>query len=173
VADAWTAVPDAYQAAWAQLRAAEAALRAEGMRAGVDDILRSAHVTAIGLGASTLGREIEALARRARIDLEAAPAATGVAPEADAAPAGVAGGPGRRGKGVERPHGLSERELEVLALVAAGRTNGQIAEELFITRKTAAVHVTHILDKLGVSNRVEAAMIAARLGLATTAAGED
>ena len=62
--------------------------------------------------------------------------------------------------------GLSVRELEVLALVAAGRTNGQIAKELFISPKTASVHVTHILDKLGVSSRIEAAMIAARAGLA-------
>jgi DNA-binding CsgD family transcriptional regulator len=61
---------------------------------------------------------------------------------------------------------LSAREIEVLRLVAAGRSNGEIAERLFITRKTAGVHVTHILDKLGVSNRVEAAMAAARLGLA-------
>jgi DNA-binding NarL/FixJ family response regulator len=53
----------------------------------------------------------------------------------------------------------------VLRLVAAGRSNGEIGEELFITRKTAGVHVTHILDKLGVANRVEAAMVAARLGL--------
>jgi DNA-binding NarL/FixJ family response regulator len=62
-------------------------------------------------------------------------------------------------------HTLSAREIEVLRLVAAGRSNGEIGEELFISRKTAGVHVTHILDKLGVSNRVEAAMAAARLGL--------
>jgi DNA-binding NarL/FixJ family response regulator len=61
--------------------------------------------------------------------------------------------------------GLSSRELEVLALVAAGLSNGEIAARLFITRKTAAVHVTHILDKLGVSNRVEAAVVAERAGL--------
>ena len=60
---------------------------------------------------------------------------------------------------------MSAREIEVLRLVAAGRSNGEIAERLFITRKTAGVHVTHILNKLGVSNRVEAAMAAARLGL--------
>jgi len=48
--------------------------------------------------------------------------------------------------------------------VSAGRTNGQIAAELFISPKTASVHVTHILGKLGVGNRVEAAMVAARLG---------
>jgi DNA-binding NarL/FixJ family response regulator len=62
--------------------------------------------------------------------------------------------------------GLSLREVEVLKLVAAGMSNGDIAERLFISRKTAAVHVTHILDKLGVSNRVEAAMVAERAGLA-------
>jgi DNA-binding NarL/FixJ family response regulator len=61
--------------------------------------------------------------------------------------------------------GLSARELEVLTLIADGRSNGEIADELFITRKTASAHVTHILDKLGVSNRVEAAMVAARMGL--------
>ena len=60
--------------------------------------------------------------------------------------------------------GLSAREWEVLELVAAGRSNAEIGEALYITRKTASVHVTHILDKLGVNNRVEAAMIAARVG---------
>jgi DNA-binding NarL/FixJ family response regulator len=49
--------------------------------------------------------------------------------------------------------------------VAAGRSNGEIAEVLFISPKTASVHVTHILDKLGVSSRIEAAMIAARAGI--------
>jgi DNA-binding CsgD family transcriptional regulator len=59
--------------------------------------------------------------------------------------------------------GLSAREWEVLELVAAGRSNAEIAEVLFISPKTASVHVTHILDKLGVSNRVEAATIAVRV----------
>jgi DNA-binding NarL/FixJ family response regulator len=52
----------------------------------------------------------------------------------------------------------------VLELVAAGRSNGEIAEELFISPKTASVHVTHILNKLGVNSRVEAATIAVRIG---------
>ena len=52
-------------------------------------------------------------------------------------------------------------------------SNGEIADRLFITRKTAAVHVTHILDKLGVSNRVGAAMIGARVGLGATPTDED
>jgi DNA-binding NarL/FixJ family response regulator len=54
----------------------------------------------------------------------------------------------------------------VLALVAAGRTNRQVAEALFITEKTASLHVSHILAKLGVASRVEAAAVAHRLGLA-------
>jgi DNA-binding NarL/FixJ family response regulator len=53
----------------------------------------------------------------------------------------------------------------VLTLVAAGRTNRQIGEQLYITEKTASVHVSRILAKLGVASRGEAAAIAHRLGL--------
>jgi DNA-binding NarL/FixJ family response regulator len=62
--------------------------------------------------------------------------------------------------------GLTSREVEVLKLVADGRSNGQIAEQLFISRKTASVHVSNILGKLGVTTRVEAAALAHRRGLA-------
>ncbi|HKP98863.1 MAG TPA: LuxR C-terminal-related transcriptional regulator, partial [Actinomycetes bacterium] len=65
-----------------------------------------------------------------------------------------------------RSLGLTRREEEVLALVAAGRTNRQVAEALFISEKTASIHVSHILAKLGVGGRVEAAAVAHRLGLA-------
>jgi class 3 adenylate cyclase len=61
--------------------------------------------------------------------------------------------------------GLTPRELEILAIVARGRTNHQIAEELFITDKTVGVHMTNILAKLGVTNRIDAAAIADRLGI--------
>ena len=61
--------------------------------------------------------------------------------------------------------GLTPREAEVLALVAAGRSNRRIAEALFISPKTASVHVSNILAKLGVATRVEAAAVAHRLGL--------
>jgi DNA-binding NarL/FixJ family response regulator len=54
----------------------------------------------------------------------------------------------------------------VLALVADGRTNRQIAEQLFISTKTASVHVSNILSKLGVTNRSEAGAVAHRLGIA-------
>jgi DNA-binding CsgD family transcriptional regulator len=61
--------------------------------------------------------------------------------------------------------GLTRRETEMLALVAEGRTNRQIGQALFITPKTASVHVSRILAKLGVAGRGEAAAVAHRLGL--------
>jgi DNA-binding CsgD family transcriptional regulator len=61
--------------------------------------------------------------------------------------------------------GLTTREAEVLALVAAGHSNGEIAQELFISRKTASVHVSNILAKLGVSTRVHSAAFAHQRGL--------
>jgi DNA-binding NarL/FixJ family response regulator len=64
--------------------------------------------------------------------------------------------------------GLSKRELEVLALIAEGRTNREIGERLFISQKTVAVHTGNILSKLGASGRVEAAMVAIRLELVST-----
>jgi len=147
-AAAWAAVPDAYREAEASFRWAEAELRRQGVGADVRGRLEAAHGTAIRLGARPLAAAIERLARRARVRLP------GVTVEA-AEPATLPGGP---------IAGLSSRELEVLGLVVAGLSNGEIGERLFISRKTAAVHVTHILDKLGVSNRVEAAMLAERAG---------
>ena len=73
--------------------------------------------------------------------------------------------PTSAGEAALRARGLSAREIEVLTLVAAGYSNGEIAERLFISIKTASVHVSHILDKLGVSTRTEAATIGVRLGL--------
>ena len=64
--------------------------------------------------------------------------------------------PGDPGTGAGE-FGLTERELEVLRLVAAGRSNREIAAELFISPKTASVHVSNILGKLGVASRGEAA----------------
>jgi WD40 repeat protein/DNA-binding CsgD family transcriptional regulator len=60
---------------------------------------------------------------------------------------------------------LSPREREVVALLAAGRSDGEIADQLFISKKTASVHVANIKGKLGASSRVEIALFAARLGL--------
>jgi ATP/maltotriose-dependent transcriptional regulator MalT len=159
LATAWDGVRDPYEAAYARFRASEARLRVEGVKADVGGSLRAAHDAAVALAAAPLRTEIEGLAGRARVDL------VGRAPTAAqeiAEPEPTTGPPLRPARDTL---GLSTRELEVLALVAAGRSNGEIAEELFITRKTASAHVTHILDKLGVGNRVEAAMVAARMGL--------
>ena len=80
------------------------------------------------------------------------------------------GRPGRRGSvaapGLLEP--LSARELEVLALVAAGHANREIAEQLYITVDTVKRHVSHIFDKLGAASRTQAAARARELGLLDT-----
>jgi ATP/maltotriose-dependent transcriptional regulator MalT len=98
--------------------------------------------------------------------------AIALADELRAAPIAVEGRAlARRARLLDEPaetedgFGLTSRELEVLRLVADGRSNGQIAEELYISRKTASVHVSNILGKLGVTSRVEAAALAHRRGL--------
>ena len=105
----------------------------------------------VRLDAQPLRAEIMALATRARLSVDA-----DVEPD-DA---------GRRRPDEASRLGLTAREREVLALVALGRTNRQIAEELFISENTAGVHVSNILGKLAVTGRGEAAAIAYRLGLA-------
>jgi DNA-binding CsgD family transcriptional regulator len=135
--------------AYARYREAEAVLASRGDRTRAVDALTTAHATARELGAEPLGREIEGLARRARIELTHKPLpATGLA---SAEPA-------------RAPHGLTPRELEVLRLLAAGYTNPQIGEALYISRRTASHHVSSVLTKLGVRTRVEAAGVAHRLG---------
>ena len=64
-----------------------------------------------------------------------------------------------------RARGLTAREIEVLRLIGEGRSNREIGEVLFISAKTASVHVTHILQKLNVATRVQAAIAADRLAL--------
>jgi DNA-binding NarL/FixJ family response regulator len=103
-----------------------------------------------GEAGAPLRREIELLAGRGRLDLREQDAAGTAPPAPPAEPA---------------PFGLTRREAEVLVLVAAGRTNRQIGQELFITPKTASLHVSRILAKLGVAGRGEAAAVAHRLGL--------
>ena len=75
--------------------------------------------------------------------------------------------PGRHRSAAGRiePGGLTPRELEVLALMAAGRSNSEIGQQLFISRKTASVHVSNILAKLGAASRTEAVALARRRGL--------
>jgi DNA-binding NarL/FixJ family response regulator len=115
--------------------------------AAVEESARAAECAA-AIGAGPVGTELARLARRAGIDLVQAP---------DGRTAATAQG--------ARPFGLTAREVEVLALVAAGASNADIAERLFISPKTASVHVSNIYSKLGVESRVAAATVAHQLGL--------
>ncbi|WP_330461973.1 AAA family ATPase [Streptomyces sp. NBC_00820] len=119
----------------------------EGERDRAVELLRLAGAVAGHLGAHPLADTVARLAQRARLALTRTPrqALTPADPVAAL--------------------GLTGREQDVLRLVSAGRTNRQIAEELFISPKTASVHVSHILAKLGVAGRGEAAAVAHRLGL--------
>lgn len=164
-------LPDPYLSAYARFRAAESELRSRGVRGGGAQHLAAAHAVATRLGAGPLRRSIEGLALRARVSLSAPAGEPAAQRDSAASPEAASARPAA--SGTRRVAGLSAREVEVLRLVARGQSNGEIAERLFITRKTAGVHVTHILDKLGVTNRVEAAMVAARLGLAERGEGQD
>jgi DNA-binding CsgD family transcriptional regulator len=142
-------------ATYARYRAAEAYVTA-GDRAAATPPLRAAAEAAEAMGAALLSADIDALARRARIDLSApARDEAALTTEPDDSPVARLG--------------LTPRELEVLLLVAEGRTNRVIGETLFMSEKTASVHVSRILAKLGVGGRVEAAAVAHRLGLTAPA----
>nr|WP_282547530.1 helix-turn-helix transcriptional regulator [Streptomyces rochei] len=119
----------------------------EDERARATELLRLAGTVARHLGARPLADAVDLLGRRARLTL------------------GRAAGPERVPADPAEALGLTSRERDVLRLVSDGRTNRQIAEELFISPKTASVHVSNILAKLGVSGRGEAAAVAHRLAL--------
>jgi len=72
---------------------------------------------------------------------------------------------GRRLAALERDESLTPREQEILALVAQGRTNREIANQLYISAKTVSVHISNILSKLGAGGRTEAVALARRRGL--------
>ncbi|WBB64150.1 DUF2791 family P-loop domain-containing protein [Streptomyces sp. WMMC500] len=118
---------------------------AAGPREQAAELLAQAHAEAVRLGAKPLREDTELLAGRARIAL------TTTCADAPAARDPLDG------------FGLTAREREVLRLVAAGRSNRQIAEDLFISPKTASVHVSHMMAKLGAASRGEAAAIAHRM----------
>jgi DNA-binding CsgD family transcriptional regulator len=152
--DGWAAVLAArapmdqpWELAYAHYRHAEAVLASGGQVDAAALSLRHAHAVAATLGAAWLRDAAEALALRARIDLGADDS--------------VASGAARDGAPVQ----LTAREVSVLSLVAEGHTNREIGRRLFISDKTASVHVTHAMEKLGALSRYEAAAIAARLGL--------
>ncbi|MEV0413347.1 AAA family ATPase [Streptomyces sp. NPDC050448] len=153
----WAAVEQAirplerpFLLARARHRLAEALLASGGDREPAAALLREAYATADRLGSRRLREDLALLAQRARLPLTEAGAPPALpAPDTDPVEA----------------LGLTSRERDVLRLVAAGNSNRQIAEELFISPKTASVHVSNILAKLGVAGRGEAAALAHRLRL--------
>ncbi|KOV58039.1 LuxR family transcriptional regulator [Streptomyces sp. NRRL WC-3618] len=132
---------DVYEQARCRRRFAEALL-ADGRREEAAAQARAARETAVRLGATPLLQEVDALIRRGRLT-EPSPV----------------GDPGTV------PTPLTAREQDVLRLLALGRSNRQIGEELFISGKTASVHVSNILAKLGAASRGEAVAVAHREGL--------
>lgn len=130
----------------AQCRCAEATVAAGQPAVSVSELMRRAHHTAAELGAEPLQDSVAALARRTRISLRE--------PAAVAAP----------GQSRTPLSALTARELEILGFLVAGRSNGEIAKELFISGKTVSVHVSNILRKTGTASRLEAAALAERLG---------
>lgn len=137
---AWELTEQPYRTAWVRFRHAETLL-ATGNRDAAARRLAEAAETAARLGAKTLREHIDLLSRRARV------------------------GPPTQGESDTTLPTLTPREIDVLRLVADGRSNRQIAEELYISAKTASVHVSNILAKLQVTGRGEAAAVAHRLHL--------
>ncbi len=140
----WRAVTDTfdpdfrYEAARSRWRLAEALAEA-GYRADAQHEWQLAAAVADDLGATRLRAALADLGRRARL--------------------------GRVGQRASSLGALTARELDVLRLVAAGRSNREIAAELFISDKTVSVHVSSILGKLGAASRTEAAAIARDTGI--------
>jgi DNA-binding CsgD family transcriptional regulator/tetratricopeptide (TPR) repeat protein len=142
-AEAFAALDMPFRTAYARMREVEAELAAGARGRDVADRLGQARALADEIGAPLLLAEIDALARRGRVPLASGDEA---------------------GEDDDR-FGLTTRELEVLALVAEGHTNREIGARLYMSDKTASVHVSRILVKLSVRNRGEAAAAAHRLGL--------
>ncbi|HET8977459.1 MAG TPA: AAA family ATPase [Solirubrobacteraceae bacterium] len=146
-AQAWSDVAHPYAVALARWREAEARAESDD-RTGAAAAAAEALALARGVGSHWLEREVRALGERARLDVRAAGAEPAAAePEPD-------------------PFGLTPRERQVLALLAEGATNRQIGAALYMAEKTASVHVSRILSKLGVQGRTQAAAVAHRLDLA-------
>ncbi|MBY5761758.1 AAA family ATPase [Rhizobium leguminosarum] len=140
VAQSWADLSQPFRQAYALMQAGGAAVNAGQRAKGAGHFRRGADL-AHSTGASLLGNQIETLAEKARIDLRN----------------------GKEGGMPKAPLGLTDREFEVLRLLAAGQSNREIAVNLFISSKTASVHVSNILSKLSVPSRGAAAAMAHRL----------
>ncbi|HVW47503.1 MAG TPA: response regulator transcription factor, partial [Solirubrobacterales bacterium] len=156
-AAAWEELERPYLAARARRREAEA-FAAAGEREAAAAAAARALGTAERLGSEWLAREVAGFIARARL------------PNVDVGTTGDGrrrDGSGSAGDGAEDadPFGLTPRERQVLAALAEGATNREIAARLYMAEKTASVHVSRILAKLGVRSRTEAAAVAHRLAL--------
>lgn len=153
-ASRWEACKDSYWVARCRLSEADAVLRCRGDRSRAASVLGTVLATAEALQAAPLAESARSLAQRGRLKM---------------APDGL-GGSGTKSEDQTDPLAyarLTAREVEVLQLVVQGHTNRQIAEDLYISDKTASVHVTNLLRKLGVDSRFAAADLARRVGWAT------
>jgi DNA-binding CsgD family transcriptional regulator len=139
-AQSWADLSQPFRQAYALMQAGGAAVTAGKRAKGAGHFRRGADL-AHSIGAPLLGNQIETLAEKARIDLR----------------------DGKEGGMPKAPLGLTDREFEVLRLLAAGQSNREIAVNLFISSKTASVHVSNILSKLSVPSRGAAAAMAHRL----------
>ena len=141
-----------YEVAYSRTRQAEALLVSRAPRAAAQAAAVEAYQIARDLGAVPLQHEIERLASRSRLDLASRPSAS-------------EGASGAASTGRPLPFALTRREQDVLERLTLGQTNREIATDLFISEKTASVHVSNIKSKLAANGRAEIAAIAVRLGL--------
>lgn len=148
-AEVWEQRQHPYPAAYARLRQADAGFAWRARNAGARAALQAAYQAACLLRARPLMEQVDALARHARVTLRDPGAEVAVPDQPAPSGAEPAGELAR----------LTERELQVLALVAEALTNQQIARRLRISRATVGVHVTHILEKLQIHSRVQATAI--------------
>ncbi|GAB3690967.1 LuxR family transcriptional regulator [Nocardiopsis oceani] len=165
---AWLGAPVPIPLAWARLRAARAALAVGGQRAAARSEVRAAHEAAERYGAVSLGLAAADLARRIGLPFDGGGGDTsgnGTNAAAGTPAEDSSVGPEHSGSPVAAPSGLTPREVEVLRLLAQGLSNAGIATELFVSPKTASVHVSNILAKLGVPNRATAGARAREFGL--------
>jgi DNA-binding CsgD family transcriptional regulator len=147
-ANHWECAGEPHPTAYCRWREAEALLERRTGRGRAEACLQRAYHDAMKMAASPLEERIEGLARRARISLRGFEDVD--VPDADTLAADL---------------GLTSREVQVLGQLAAGRTDREIAEAMFISKKTVSVHVSNILRKLDVPNRIEAGKIGQVHGL--------
>jgi DNA-binding CsgD family transcriptional regulator len=151
-AQCWERLGQPFETSYCRWRQAEAWLVRRSCRARAVDTLQQAWLTSVDLGAKPLRSRIEALAQRARAPLAHETARARLTAQ------------------VSSDLGLTPREVEVLTYLASGCRDAEIAESLFISKKTASVHVSNLLRKLDAENRHHAGEIGRHAGLVSATA---